>query len=152
MITYMHEDEIVEINHRILKISRELHEYEYQRPDYIRFTLKFIEENFNNDLYLKALGYCVSIIVHHAFRNGNHRTSMITAEIFLVKNGYTSFTTAQKDIDLYSKRIVLEQKNDYDYIKWFFNSIESIAEIKNIMKSDYGILIENWLKENYKKV
>ena len=151
MVHYLTEEEIVEIAYMVLKISDELDQFEYRRPDYIKFTLDFAENFPPDKLYEIALAYCISIIVHHPFRNGNHRTSMISAEHFLLKNGFESSTTDEKDIELYKKRIELEKKNDYTLIRMFFNSVKDTMEISNLMHSEYGLLIDNWLKENYKK-
>ena len=151
MVNFITEKEIVEINRKVLEISNELDEIQYQRSDYIRFTIKFVEDSFDGDYHKAALGYCISIIVHHAFKNGNHRTSMISAELFLIKNNFKSLTTDEKDIELYKKRIEMEEKDDLTLIRKFFNSIEDPDSIIEIMNSEYGQMIEKWFRNNYIK-
>lgn len=151
MVHFLTEEEIIEIAYMVLKISNELDQFEYRRPDYIKFTLIFAENFIPDKLYEMALAYCISIIVHHPFRNGNHRISMISAEHFLLKNGFEPFTTDEKDIELYRKRIELEKKDDFTLTRMFFNSVKDPIKISNLMHSEYGLLIDNWLKENYKK-
>jgi prophage maintenance system killer protein len=151
MIDYLSEEEIVEINRVVLEISNEYNRYVYDRPDYVRFILNFVAERFGEDLYKKALAYCIGLIVTHPFRNGNHRVSMISAEHFLLKNNFTSFTNDEKDKELYKWRIELEHKDDYTLQRQFFN-IECDGDgIEQIMNSEYGIGIECWLKNNYKQ-
>ena len=53
MISYLTEEEIVKINELSLINEKEL--FCYQRPDYVQFTLDFVKERFNNDLYKKLL-------------------------------------------------------------------------------------------------
>lgn len=151
MVNFITEEEIIEINKKVLEISDELDEFQYQRPDYIRFTLSFVEDLFDDDFHKAALAYCISIIVHHAFKNGNHRTSMISAELFLNKNNFKSLTTDEKDIELYKKRVEMEKKDDWTLIRKFFNSIEDPDRINEIMESEYGQMIEKWLRDNYFK-
>lgn len=149
MVHFLTEEEIVEIAYMVLKISKEVDQYEYRRPDYINFTLNFVENYPPDQLYEMALAYCISIIVHHPFRNGNHRTSIISAEHFLLKNNFDSLTDDEKDIELYRKRIDLEKKDDFSLIRLFFNSVINPIKINDLIHSEYGLLIKNWLKENY---
>ena len=81
------------------------------------------------DFYRASLGYCISLIVHHAFKNGNHRTSILSAELFLLKNNFISLTTDEKDIELYKKRVKMEKKDDLTLIRKFFNSVENRDKI-----------------------
>lgn len=151
MVNFITEEEIVEINRKVLEISDELDDFQYRHPNYIRFTLKFVEDLFEGDYHKAALAYCISVIVHHAFKNGNHRTSMISAEVFLNKNNFKSLTTDKKDIELYKKRVEMEEKDDLTLIRKFFNSIEDPDKIIEIMESEYGQMIEKWLRDNYIK-
>lgn len=88
MIDYLNEKEIFEINRLCLEISGELEEFIIVQPDDISFILKFVIDNFDEDAYKISLAYCISLIVLHPFKNGNHRTSLLAAEQFLLKNEY----------------------------------------------------------------
>ena len=93
----------------------------------------------------------------HPFKNGNHRTSMICAEHFLLKNNFNSLTTNRKDKWLYRWRIKHEKKKDYDLTRMFFNiaciedNDKKGDEIEKVMNSKYGLKIEKWLKKNYRQ-
>lgn len=154
MVEYLNEEEIEVINEKSVEITNET--FEIRRPDDIRFILDFVMENFDDDIYKKALGYCVSLIVLHPFANGNHRTSIISAEHFLLKNNLVSHTNDKRDKKLEEWRLKYEEKNDLE--KEFFhiatikdtNQKLCTKEIIKIMDSKYGNAIEEWLKNNYK--
>lgn len=152
MVNYVSEEEIELINELVLKISGEQDEFEVRQPDDVWFIIDFVIERFGSDLYRKALAYCVGIIVTHPFKNGNHRASMICAEHFLSKNNFSSFTTDEKDKELYRWRIDLEKRDDESLIRRFFSitNIENDEERKDgieiIMDSEYGLGIDKWLK------
>ena len=99
------------------------------------------------------MAYCISLIVLHPFKNGNHRTSLVVAEHFLLKNNFCSIDTDEKDLKMQKWRIGFEKKHNLE--KEFFriacieDEEKKSEEIKRIMKSEYGITIEKWLKENF---
>ena len=84
MILYLTEEEIIEINRLALESQGEIEEFSLQNRDDLQFAMKYIENLDINDFYTLALGYCISIIVLHPFKNGNHRTSLYSAERFLI--------------------------------------------------------------------
>ena len=155
MAEYLNEEEIIEINRLCLEISDEFEEFVVIQLDDIRFILKFVSENFSNDFYKKSSAYCISLIVLHPFKNGNHRTSLIAAEHFLLKNDFHSIDTDEQDLKMQKWRIEYEAKNDLE--KEFFritcieNEDKKSEEIKSIMDSKYGTTIEKWFKDNFIK-
>jgi len=150
MIVYLSEDEIKEINHISLQLTDEEDKFQVAQPDDIRFAIRFVSERFGKDIFSKALGYCISLIVLHPFSNGNHRTSLLCAERFLQKNHYKSLATDEQRINLEKWRLNYEEKHELH--REFFritnieNDINRKAEIEKLMKSPYGLKIEKWLK------
>ena len=69
------------------------------QPDDIRFLINLVKKEFRDDYLQKALGYCISIIVLHPFKNGNHRTSLLSAERFLLKNNYNLLSSNKEKIE-----------------------------------------------------
>ena len=118
MISYLSLEEIIEINKLVLEETNELDKFLLERPDDLQFVLQFTENNFDEDLYKKSLAYCISLIVLHPFKNGNHRTSLIAAERFLLKNNFQNLSSDEKDLKLQKWRIYYEQK--YDLEREFF--------------------------------
>ena len=155
MIDFLTDEEIKFINEYSLKITNEEKNYNLDNANDLNFLMNFVEEEFK-DPYKISLAYCVSIIVLHPFRNGNHRTSILSAEHFLLKNNYESFTNDKKDTELEKWRIDYESKYDLEREFFRITCIEDDEkrkeEIKKIIDSEYGKYIEKWLRDNYKKV
>lgn len=155
MIQYLSDKQIIEINRVSLGITGEKNNFQLIQPNDLRFILRFTEKNFGTNSIRKALGYCIAIITLHPFKNGNHRTSLLSAEEFLQQNGFQSLTTDQKDLELQKWRIIYEQ--DHDLEREFFritiieDETERTRELKIIMKSEYGQTIEKWFHENFKR-
>src|SRR4030042_5683483 len=146
MIVYLSEEEIVKINE--ISLEDEKDQFCYQRPDYVQFTLKFVKERFESDCYKKALAYCVSLIVLHPFREGNHRTSLYCAQIFLKKNNFNQLATPETVKQIQKWRIDRLVENKRALMREFFRiaGIEDErklrCEIEKIMISTYGLQIE----------
>jgi prophage maintenance system killer protein len=153
MIRYLSDKQIIELNKASLGITGEKNKFHLIQPDDLRFIMRFTEKNFGTNIIIKALAYCIALIILHPFRNGNHRTSLLTAEEFLEQNNFQSQTTDQKDLELQKWRIIYEQ--DHDLEREFFritnigDEKERTKELKIIMKSEYGKTIEKWLHENF---
>jgi len=154
MIEYLSEEEVEKINELSL-INGE--QFNNNRPDDVRSALNFVQENFEEDIYKKATAYCVTLIILHAFQQGNHRTSIHCAQFFLEKNNFTDYSTNKSFNDLQEWRVEQEYKNNEDLIRGFYritsieDNEERALEVLNIIKSEYGLKIEEWLKNNYKK-
>lgn len=155
MIIFLTEEEINFINKYSLKITNEEKNHNLDNANDLKFLMKFVEEEFE-DPYKISLAYCVSIIVLHPFRNGNHRTSILSAEYFLLKNNRESFANDKKDKELEKWRI--DYENKYELERKFFritcieDNEKRKEEIGKIIDLKYGRYIEKWLRDNYKKV
>ena len=151
MIVYLLEEEIREINRFSLELTGEGDNFQVVQPDDVRFVIRFVSERFGKDLYRKALGYCVSLIVLHPFKNGNHRTSLLSAELFLQKNNYQSKATDVDRIHLEKWRLQYEEKHELHRTFFSIANIENALELENeiekLMQSTYGRTIEQWLKK-----
>jgi len=155
MINYLSEEEIIELNKYSLYATGEDNEFHVMQPDDIRFLINLVKKNFGDDFLQKALGYCISIIVLHPFKNGNHRTSLLSAERFLLKNNYNLLSSNKEKIEFEEWRIKYEEENDLE--REFFritnieNAEERTDEIMEMMNSRYGKETHIWLKNNYMK-
>jgi prophage maintenance system killer protein len=151
MIEYLSEKEIWEINRLSLILTNEGDQFQVVQPDDIRFIIHFVSTRFGNNIYKKALAYCVSLIVLHPFRNGNHRTSLLCAERFLQKNHYRPIATDVERIHLEKQRLEYAEKHELH--REFFritnieNNKEREREIEKFMKTSYGKTIGDWLKK-----
>ena len=156
MVVFLVEEETTEINRiSLIQGNEEEEEFEYRRPDYVQFIMNFAENKFPGDLYKKALAYCISLIVMHAFRNGNHRTSLYCAERFLTKNNFVSLANQEKIDKIQDWRTKHEKEHDLERVFFQIAGIEGskkrMEKIEDVMNSEYGLAVEKWLKENYKQ-
>ena len=153
MVKYLTEEEIVKINELSLA-KNEI--FCYEQPKYVKFTLNFVKNKCDNDFYKKALAYCISLVIHHVFKEGNHRTSLYSSQIFLMKNNFKQLATPESVNQIQEWRINELIKDGHSLEREFFkiagieNKKVKEKEIEKIMNSEYGNHIEEWLKENYK--
>ncbi len=152
MINYLSFEEIEIINKLVLEITDE--KFQLEREDDILSIIEFVRNNFDDDLFKKALAYCIALIVLHPFKEGNHRTSLISAEEFLIKNGFFTGVSDIERLKLQKWRLEYGKKNDLEREFFRIACIEDIEKrnekIIEMMNSKYGQMIENWLKRNYR--
>ena len=155
MINYLSEEEIIELNKYSLYATGEDNEFHVMQPDDVRFLINLVKKNFGDDFLQKALGYCISIIVLHPFKNGNHRTSLLSAERFLLKNNYNLLSSNKEKIEFEEWRLKYEEENDLDREFFRITNIENAKkktdEIMKMMNSRYGKETLIWFKNNYMK-
>jgi len=69
-------------------------------------------------IFLKAAVYARDIIMIHPFLDGNKRTGMISASIFLEDNGY-KIVVKEGEIEKFALRIISEKLNLDTIVAWF---------------------------------
>ena len=76
----------------------------------------------NNDLYpdrfSKAAALTHSIVKNHPFVDGNKRTAITAASIFLLRNGY-SLKTSNKALERFTFKVASEKIELQAIAKWF---------------------------------
>ncbi len=116
-------------------------------------TVSFAKNASGEDLYRISLAYCVSLIVLHPFKNGNHRTSLYAAELFLIRNDcefrgdMDSHKGIQKWRFEHEERLGLEKR--FAQVAATDSPKAFAAEINRIMGEEYGLKILKWLRESY---
>ena len=153
MIKYLKSQEIAEVNFHALASESEEKQHVIHDLSQLMFVEKYVKKFKIYDLYEISLAYCISLILTHPFQNGNHRTSLLCAELFLRKNGLKSNATDEKRLALSKWRIEYEAEHDLEREFWHVAITEKDAErwkgINGIMKSEYGNEIKTWLRKNY---
>jgi len=123
-------------------------------PGDLFFCIDLVKNHVEDDMYVKSLAYCISIIVLHPFKNGNHRTSLYSAERFLILNGCEFTGTVKSHKELQKWRLEYEEEHELEkrFAQIMFTDDRKtfISEIKQLMSEEYGEKIIDWLKENYK--
>lgn len=156
MIQYVDVTTIIFINKKTLELTNESNFHHVLNYADLNLINDFVMERFNENIIKKALAYLVSIIVLHPFQNGNHRTSLETSEQFLLMNDYEFIGSYIEKINFEKWRMGYEKTNELE--RSFFsitcneNNDKKKDEIENVMNSEYGQTIEQWLIEYYKKI
>lgn len=70
------------------------------------------------DIFHKAAAFMESLIKNHPFIDGNKRTAITSAGIFLQINGY-HLETAQRELELFTLSVVTSKTSLEDAVKWF---------------------------------
>lgn len=69
-------------------------------------------------IFHKAAALMESLIKNHPFIDGNKRTAITSAGIFLQRNGYL-IETAQRELELFTLSVVTNKISIEEAIKWF---------------------------------
>ncbi len=77
------------------------------------------------DLFLKSALYARNIIEGHLFVDGNKRSGMVTASVFLEENGYR-IIARKGEVERYALRIARERLSAEDISLWFKDHSEEI--------------------------
>lgn len=76
----------------------------------------------NNDLYPdlfdKAASLMQSLIKNHPFTDGNKRTAITSASIFLLRNNY-SIKASNKELERFTRKVVSENVELQEIAYWF---------------------------------
>jgi death-on-curing protein len=83
-----------------------------------RSQATFVGKELYRDVFYKAAALMESIIKNHAFIDGNKRTAITSASIFLLSNSY-SLETSQKEFEQFTLKMVTGKVSFDDAVKWF---------------------------------
>ena len=78
----------------------------------------FGSEDLYPDICHKAAALMESLIKNHSFIDGNKRTAITSAGIFLQRNGYI-LETAQRELERFTLSVVTGKASFEDAVKWF---------------------------------
>ena len=70
------------------------------------------------DLFHKAAALLESLIGNHPFLDGNKRTAISAAGLFLMLNGY-ELNASQKDFEAFALEMALKKRDVQDAAAWF---------------------------------
>jgi death-on-curing protein len=71
-----------------------------------------------SDPFHKAAALMESLIGNHPFLEGNKRTAIVAAALFLVANGY-ELTVSQKELETFTLDMALKKRDVQDAAAWF---------------------------------
>jgi death on curing protein len=132
MLKYLSEEDILLIHTRVIDRVGGLHGIR-DRNAVKSVTVQPRQAVFGKELYstifLKAAVYVRNIIAHHPFLDGNKRTGVTTASVFLSENDHA---IVAKEGEFYSLALhIAEDKWDYEEIaKWFESRATKVRAAK----------------------
>lgn len=149
MTSYLDVEDLIDINKSVLQEGEEHRVTD--RSDLI-YINKIVKQNYIDDIFKKATLLCVAIIVHHPFMEGNHRTSLAAAEIFLRKNGYSYTGTDEDRLALHGWRLDYEEEHQLErrwltMIGGIYHRGNVEANLVGFMEDDYAKKIEAYLRK-----
>lgn len=84
----------------------------------LRPRATFGGKDLYRDLFSKAAALMESLIGNHPFLDGNKRTAVSAAGLFLVLNGY-ALNASQKELETFTVEMALKKKDAQAAAAWF---------------------------------
>lgn len=78
----------------------------------------FGEKDLYRDLFRKAAALMESLVGNHPFLDGNKRTAISAAGLFLMLNGY-ELNASQKELEAFTLEMALKKRDVQDAAAWF---------------------------------
>ncbi|MCF6147897.1 MAG: type II toxin-antitoxin system death-on-curing family toxin [Candidatus Kuenenia sp.] len=78
----------------------------------------FDRNDLYSDLFSKAAALMHSIIKNHPFIDGNKRTAIASASIFLIRNGF-QITASNKELERFTLKVASKKTEIEEIAKWF---------------------------------
>jgi death-on-curing protein len=78
----------------------------------------FDRDDLYPDLFTKAAALMHGIIKNHPFLDGNKRTAITAASIFLLRNGY-ALKTSNRALEQFTLKTASEKREISDIARWF---------------------------------
>lgn len=85
----------------------------------------FDKNDLYPDLFSKAASLMHSIIKNHPFVDGNKRTAISAASIFLIRNNYT-LTASNKELERFTIKAASKKIELQEIAKWFKNHSKKV--------------------------
>jgi death-on-curing protein len=79
------------------------------------------------DIFQKAAVYARNIMADHLFVNGNKRSGITSASLFLMKNGY-AIVAQPKDLEDFAVQIAVEHCSIAQIAQWFEANSEKLFQ------------------------
>jgi death-on-curing protein len=83
----------------------------------------FDRDDLYPDIFTKAAALMHGIIKNHPFIDGNKRTAITSASIFLLRNGY-ALTASNRALEQFTLKTASEKREISDIARWFENGSE----------------------------
>jgi death-on-curing protein len=120
-VKYLTEEQVLFIHSRLIDETGGVHgvrDLGLLQSAVSRPKATFGSEDLYPDICHKAAALMESLIKNHPFIDGNKRTAITSAGIFLQRNGYI-LETAQRELEQFTLSVVTGKASFEDAVKWF---------------------------------
>ena len=120
-MNYITPEQVLFIHYRIIEEtggSHGIRDLALLQSALARPMATFDENDLYPDIFSKAAALMHSIIKSHPFMDGNKRTAITTASIFLLRNGYY-LRASNKELERFTLKVTAKDVELHEITKWF---------------------------------
>lgn len=120
-MNYITPEQVLFIHYRIIEEtggSHGIRDLALLQSALARPMATFDENDLYPDIFSKAAALMHSIIKSHPFMDGNKRTAITTASIFLLRNGYY-LRASNKELERFTLKVTAKNIELHEITKWF---------------------------------
>jgi death-on-curing protein len=120
-VRYLTAEQVLFIHARLIAATGGMHgvrDVGLLRSAVERARATFGGKDLYRDLFHKTAALMGSLIGNHPFLDGNKRTAISAAGLFLILNGY-ELNASQKELETFTLDMALKKRNVEDAAAWF---------------------------------
>ncbi len=118
---YLTPEQVLFVHHRLIEETggrHGIHDLTLLQSALARPMATFDNNALYPDLFAKAASLMHSLIKNHPFTDGNKRTAIATASIFLLRNNY-SLKASNKELERFTLKVTSENVKLQEMAYWF---------------------------------
>lgn len=120
-MTYLTPEQVLFIHYRLIEEtggSHGIRDIALLQSAVARPMATFDNKDLYPDLFSKSAALMHSVIKNHPFADGNKRTAITVASIFLLRNGY-NLKTSNKELERFTLKVTNEHIELQEIAGWF---------------------------------
>ncbi len=120
-MTYLTPEQVLFIHYRLIEEtcgSHGIRDIALLQSAVARPVATFDNKDLYPDLFSKSAALMHSVIKNHPFADGNKRTAITVASIFLLRNGY-NLKTSNKELERFTLKVTNEHIELQEIAGWF---------------------------------
>lgn len=120
-MNYLTPEQVLFIHYRIIEEtggSHGIRDVTLLQSALARPMATFDKNDLYPDIFSKAAAFMHSVIKNHPFVDGNKRTAVTTASLFLLRNGYC-LRSSNKELERFTLNVTAKDVELHEIAKWF---------------------------------
>lgn len=120
-MNYITPEQVLFIHYRIIEEtggSHGIRDLTLLQSALARPLATFDKNDLYQDIFSTAAALMHSIIKNHPFVDGNKRTAITTASIFLLRNGYR-LKASNEELERFTLTVAAKDVELHEFVKWF---------------------------------